>query len=112
MIRIETDLDRKERAMSRRDRDEALRALAEPLDFTDAVLDTVPSRVKVVHSVRLDPDLSERLEAEASRRGITPSALLRDLVENGLAPGTDDTVITVRVSELHRAIDTALRRAA
>ncbi len=98
--------------MSRPDRDAAMRALEEPLDFADAVVDREPSRAKVVHSVRLDPDLSERLEGEAARRGLTPSALLRDLVEQALAPAAEDATVTVRISDLHRAIETVVRRAA
>ena len=52
------------------------------------------------------------LEAEAQRRGLTPSALVRELVEAGLAPIADDATVTVRVADLHHAIDIALRRAA
>jgi predicted DNA-binding protein len=98
--------------MSQRDRDQALAAIAEPLDFTGAVVETEPSRAKVVHSVRLDPELSQRLEAEAVRRGKTPSAVLRELVETGLTETERDATVTIRLSDLHRAIDSVAQRAA
>jgi predicted DNA-binding protein len=69
-------------------------------------------RRRGVHSVRLDPDLSEQLEAEATRRGINPSALMRELVELGLRQLAEDTQVTVRIGDLHRVLDQALRRAA
>jgi predicted DNA-binding protein len=99
--------------MSQSTRDEALRLLAEPLDLTGAVVDTEPSTAKIVHSVRLDPEQSERLFAEAARRGLTPSALLRDIVEQALAPAPDaEATVTVRLADLHRALDSAIRQAA
>ena len=99
--------------MSQTDRDEARRLLAGPLDLTNATVDTEPSQAKIVHSVRLDPALSERLFSEADRRGLTPSALLRDLVEQALTPASDaDIMVTVRVVDLHRALDSVIQRAA
>jgi predicted DNA-binding protein len=89
----------------------ALRALAET-DWTGAEVDRAPKPVSVVHSVRLPHDLSVRLEAEAHQRGVTPSALIRDLVQSGLMAVDDDTTITVRVADLRRAFDTVVHRAA
>lgn len=96
----------------RDDREKARRALAEPLDFTGAVVDTQPPRAKVVQSVRLDPELSEQLEAEAARRGVRPSALVREFVAQGLAAAASEATVTVRLADLHRAIDAAVYRAA
>jgi predicted DNA-binding protein len=93
--------------MSRAD---AERALADT-DWTGATVERESRPVSVVHSVRLPVELSERVEAEASRQGVTPSALIRDLVATALAEEQDETV-TVRIADLHRAIDRALRRAA
>ena len=81
-------------------------------DWTGATVEREPRPVSVVHSVRFAAELSERLEAEAQRRGLTPSALVRELVETGLAPIAEDATVTVRISDLHHAIDAALRRAA
>lgn len=92
-------------------RDEALRALKDT-DWTSADVDRAPRPVSVVHSVRLPAELSQRVEAEAQRRGTTPSAVIRQLIEAGLNAAAGDTTITVRVSDLHRAIDTIIQRAA
>ncbi|MBW4703009.1 MULTISPECIES: hypothetical protein [unclassified Micromonospora] len=56
--------------------------------------------------------MSTRLEAEAHRRGITPSALICELVDAGLTPATDDTTVTVRAADLRRAIDHVIHDAA
>jgi predicted DNA-binding protein len=96
--------------MSQQDRDAALRALQEPIDFTGAVIDREPSRAKLVHSVRLDPELSERLVAEATRRGATPSEVIRDLVEAGLTAA--DESATVRIADVRRVIDALANKAA
>ena len=99
--------------MSQTTRDEALRLLAAPLDLTGATVDTEPSQAKIVHSVRLDPQLSERLFAEADRRGASPSAVLREIVERALTPMPDtEAIVTVRLADLHRALDSAIQRAA
>lgn len=72
-----------------------------------------PSTARVVHSTRITAAAASRLEAEATRRGITPSKLSADLIEVGLAlvPASPETV-TVRVADLHRAIEAAVRHAA
>jgi predicted DNA-binding protein len=77
-----------------------------------------PRGASVVHSTRMSRELTERLFAEAARRGVTPSELIREYVEAGLDAAADadadaeNTVVTVRLADLHRAIDTAVRRAA
>ena len=93
-------------------REDALKALGDT-DWSAAEVDQRRRPVSVVHSVRLPATLSERLEAEATRRGILPSNLIRELVEAGLAPAvSDDTTVTVRVADLRRAIDTVVQHAA
>jgi len=92
-------------------REDALRALNEA-DWSSAEVERAPRPVSVVHSVRLPAELSERVEAEAQRRGVTPSAVIRELIEVGLSTVSDDATVTVRVSDLRRAIDTIIQRAA
>jgi predicted DNA-binding protein len=92
-------------------RDEAMQAL-ENTDWSGATVERERRPVSVIHSVRFPTELSERLEAEATRRGLTPSALIRDLVDAALTGTPDEATVTVRVADLHRAIDSALRRAA
>jgi hypothetical protein len=92
-------------------REEAMEALTQT-DWTDATIEREQRPVSIVHSVRFPAELSQRLEAEAQRRGLTPSALVRELVEVGLNAAAGDAVVTVRVADLHRAIDVALHRAA
>jgi len=92
-------------------RDEAMHAL-DSTDWTGATVEHGPRRSSFVYSVRVPNDLSELLDAEATRRGVTPSALIRDLVSAGLYAATDETVVTLRVADIHRAIDSAIRAAA
>jgi hypothetical protein len=92
-------------------REDAERALASN-DWSGATVERESRPVSVVHSVRLPADLSARLEAEAGRRDVTPGALIRDLIDVGLRPLGDDVVVTVRLADLHRAIDTAIKHAA
>lgn len=94
--------------MSRKDAERALTAT----DWTTATVDREPAKVSVVHSVRFPTELSHRLEAEATRKGVSPSVLIRDLVAGALAAAEHDETVTVRVADLHRAIDLALHHAA
>jgi predicted DNA-binding protein len=90
--------------------DEAADAL-EDRDWSDAELvDDQPRRITVVHSVRMSHELSDRLLAEAHRRGATPSEVIRDLVEAGLKVAEDSA--TVRLADVHRVIDMLGRTAA
>ncbi|MFI5952429.1 CopG family transcriptional regulator [Cryptosporangium sp. NPDC051539] len=88
----------------------AERALA-GTDWSGATVETSARPVTVVHSTRLPALLSERLEAEAARRGVTPSALVREYVEAGLfgLAATGDATVTLRLADLHRAIDQLAR---
>jgi predicted DNA-binding ribbon-helix-helix protein len=79
-------------------------------DWSDVIVEQEPSKAKVVHSARIRAEVSEVLEAEAARRKMTPSALIAELVEAGLAPQQE--TVTVRLVDLHRAIDAAVRLAA
>jgi len=74
-------------------------------DWSGGEVDTEPRRVSVVHSARIPAELSAELEAEASRRGITPSKLIAELVAEGLRTQAARGVVTVRVADLYRAID-------
>jgi len=91
-------------------RDEAMKALVST-DWSGAAVESVQRPATVVHSTRLPAALSLRLEAEASRRGVTPSALVREYVEAGLASlaVSGDATVTLRLADLHRAIDQLAR---
>ncbi|GAA3392978.1 ribbon-helix-helix domain-containing protein [Cryptosporangium minutisporangium] len=94
-------------------RDDAMKALASA-DWSGAAVETVDRPSTVVHSTRLPAALSEQLEAEAARRNLTPSALIREYVEAGLTQLTasGDATVTVRLADLHRAIDQIARNVA
>jgi hypothetical protein len=92
-------------------REEAERALAST-DWTNATVERGPRQASIVHSVRIPIELSKRLEAEADRQGVAPSILIRDLVTAALLAAEHDETVTVRVADLHRAIDLAVQRAA
>ena len=81
-------------------------------DWSNATVDREPRQVSIVHSARFLAEMSKRLEAEADRQGVTPSVLIRDLVAAALAAAEQDETVTVRVADLHRAIDVVLHRAA
>lgn len=69
-------------------------------------------KVSVVHSTRLPAEYSDALEAEAARRGITPSKLMQLLVIAGLERETAGDVVTISRSKLHEAIDRIVTNAA
>ena len=92
------------------DREEALRIL-ESRDWTGGEVDREERKTTVVFSVRLPADLAEALAEEASRRGTTPSVVLRGLVET-LRHRDEEVVVTMRLADLHRAIDQLARPAA
>lgn len=79
-------------------------------DWTGARVEDRPRPASVVHSVRMSRDLTERLFAEAERRGVTPSEVIRDLVEAGLTAA--DESATVRLADVHRVINALASRAA
>lgn len=92
-------------------RDDALRAL-DSRDWTGAEVEQGPRPASIVHGVRLSPETSDKLLAEADRRGITPSALLREIVDKALDERGDDDLVVLRRADLLRAIDTIAQRAA
>jgi hypothetical protein len=97
-----------EAAMSREAANQALTGT----DWTGASVEREVRPASVVHSVRLPAELSRTLEAEADRRGTTPSGLIRDLIAAALSGAGQDETVTVRIADLHRAIDQALVHAA
>lgn len=82
----------------------------ESRDWSDAQVEDRPRNVTVVQSVRFSRELTERLMAEAARRGVTPSDVIRDFVEAGLTKVDDST--TVSLADVRRAIDALAQRAA
>lgn len=91
-------------------RSEREQAAAAPTDWTAAAVVAKPRKATVVHSTRVPADLSEELEAEAARRGITPSALIADLVAEGLRKPQPD--VLVPLADVRRVIDSLAARAA
>jgi predicted DNA-binding protein len=89
--------------------DESVAAL-EDRDWSDAQVETRATEPQIVQSVRMPRELTERLYAEAARRGTTPSQVIRDLVEAGLAEINEST--TVRLADVRRAIDSLAAHAA
>jgi predicted DNA-binding protein len=85
-------------------------AAIESRDWSDATVDQRPRGVSVVQSVRFSHELTERLMVEAARRGVTPSEVIRDLVEAGLSDVDDSK--TVRLADVRRVIDALASRAA
>ena len=91
-----------------------VRAALDNRDWSGAEVVAERPRAKVVHSVRLPAQWSEALEAEAERRGTTPSRLMQDFIVAGLQRDTaapDGTVTISRVA-LHQALDAAIFNAA
>ena len=94
--------------------DSDVRAALDNRDWSAAEVVTERPRAKVVHSVRLPAQWSEALEAEADRRGTTPSRLMQDFIVAGLqrdAAAPEGTVTISRVA-LHQALDAAIFNAA
>ncbi|SNY64856.1 hypothetical protein [Paractinoplanes atraurantiacus] len=91
-----------------------VRAALESRDWSGAEVVTERPRAKIVHSVRLPAEWSEALEAEADRRGITPSRLMQDYILAGLQQDSaaPEGTVTISRAALHRAIDAALTSAA
>jgi predicted DNA-binding protein len=89
--------------------DDSVAAL-EDRDWSSAQVETRVSEPQIVQSVRMPRDLTERLFAEAARRGTTPSQVIRDLVEAGLAEVNESA--TVRLVDVRRAIESLAGHAA
>lgn len=97
------------------DRAEMARAFNEPIT-PETAREFKPTgrtdNVKVALTTRFPRELVERLAVEAQRRGTTPSEVVRDLVDRGLRTLEESPVVTIRVADIHAALDGALRRAA
>jgi hypothetical protein len=95
-------------------RDELRQAMTEQ-DFADGEVVTEQRPVSVVFSFRAPAEWSEEILAEMRRRGLdNPSQLMKALLREGLdrAGAGHDQVVTVRMDDLHRAIDSVVPRAA
>jgi hypothetical protein len=95
--------------------DDAIAELDDNRDWSDAEVDDRPRTVTIVQSARMPKELNERLLQEAARRGISPSKLICDLVDEGLRAAADEEsqrTVTIRLADLHRAIDAAVQHAA
>jgi len=79
-------------------------------DWSSAGVIDTPRSPTVVQSVRMSRELTERVFAEAQRRGVTPSDVIRDLVEAGLSQV--DESATVRLADVQRVIESLARKAA
>jgi len=78
-------------------------AALESRDWSGAQVQEKPRAATVVQSVRMPRELNERLLAEAQRRGVTPSEVIRDLVDSGLTAA--DQSATVRLADVRRVIE-------
>lgn len=85
-------------------RDEARAALGST-DWGDGQVDAEPRNVSVVFSVRLKGELADWVAAEADRRGVNPSVVVRDAVGAARTAAAADEPITVTRGDLHRLID-------
>ena len=84
--------------------DEALRAL-ENRDWSGGQADTESASASVVFSARLKGELADWVAAEADRRRVSPSVVIRDAVAAARAAASADETITVTRADLHRLID-------
>ena len=92
-------------------REDAIRAANQRIDWTDATVDTNARKVTMVYSTRLDDDLATWLENEAGRRDINPSAAIRELIADAKRTAEQDKTVTVRLSDLHKVINQIADRA-
>ncbi|MET8152021.1 CopG family transcriptional regulator [Actinoplanes sp. NPDC049668] len=79
-------------------------------DWTTAQPDNRARGVGVVQAVRMSYEMTERLFTLAQQRRISPNELIREIVADYLDSVADE-MITIRRSDLHRAIDIAVKNA-
>ena len=79
-------------------------------DWNSAQHDNRPRAGGVVHAVTMSYEMTEQLVTLAQRRGVSPNDQIREIVEDYLDDGADE-VVTIRRSDLHRAIDLAVKNA-
>ncbi len=84
--------------------DEARRALQER-DWSGGEADTEAAAASIVFSARLKGELADWVAAEADRRRVNPSVVIRDAVAAARAAAAADETITVTRADLHRLID-------
>lgn len=84
--------------------DEARRALQER-DWSGGQADHEAGAASIVFSARLKGELADWVAAEADRRGVKPSVVIRDAVAAARTAATADEAITVTRGDLHRLID-------
>lgn len=88
--------------------DEAMAALDNP-DWTGAEVVRDQRPASTVYSVRLPDAVAKPFEDIATARGITPTKLLRELVDHAIASqGAETQVVTLNVEDLHRALDAVI----
>lgn len=85
------------------DREEIARATASR-DWSGAAVDDSPPAAKVTLSGRFPVALARRIFADAQARGVKPSAVLRELVDEAYAARdrADDEPVTLRPSDMVR----------
>lgn len=85
-------------------REEAARSL-ESRDWSGGEVVTEPAQTTIVVSARVTADLAAWVGEEAQRRGVLPSVVVREALTSARAASAGDRTVTVRMSDLHRAID-------
>jgi predicted transcriptional regulator len=84
-------------------REEAMRAL-ESRDWSGAEVDE-GRKASTVYSVRVDRELAEWIAAEADRRSVSPSLVIRDALLEAKTAAANDQTVTLKLSDLHRAVN-------
>ncbi len=86
------------------DRETVASALTDT-DWSSAQVENEPKPTSVVFAVRVPSGLAEWIAGESDRRGVNPSVVIRDAIAAASRTTVDDKPVTVRLSDLHRAID-------
>lgn len=87
---------------------DAAMASLDNTDWSNAEVVDQPRPASTVYSVRLPDGVSQQFEAVASERGITPTKLIRELIDAAIASPREGQVVTLRVEDLHRALDAVI----
>jgi hypothetical protein len=93
--------------MSKRDARTAAEDALNSRDWSGATVVTTETPPSSVYSVRLPAATSAWLMSEADRRGVKPGTLLAEFVAAARSAAEHDqgAEVTVRVADLHAAID-------
>ena len=91
--------------------EEALRAL-DSRDWSGATVEEQPPPAKIVLAGRFRPDQAQVIMAEAERRGVKVSEVLRDLVDEAFAArdAAGEQPMTVRPADVLRALSRRRRQ--